>query len=630
MLKIYRIILSYILLSLFMIASSSYGTFAADAREHKTHVLPSPQKAMSSYGGIEHRESIEKVRVSSCVSLGGSCIARINDVLDGANEFVVSFMYRFNSPTLIRTLERKHLASIPVIIFLDYGQTYESSSEGSHYPQYARQLIDSVPTSLVKLGGRSYHQKVYISKKSGEQAIVILGSANATFEADNEHSEDMVFVQSNTLAHFYLQEFEKLLRMEPPKKASATEFPEQQVMVFHEHRVLKGASNTDYLSKLRGLLNSKDQPTLMGAHIGDVVSLAISTGFPNDGGTQRCLNIVNDALGSDQSEFLFLFENFISLNEALSGEKIGENLKSKTPKLIVLDKNKHNAASVKGLESKDNTVLLFKPFSGGKFHHKLIIHYPKEGSPIVYTGSFHISTNAVQRNSENIIGIRSPELADEYLASILLNSGLGEQPKVWRFIFKYEQRLRKLRVSQSFQDSRVLQTARKILQKCQKNMERYLDRLDRVETHLQMAASDHDQQLEIGKYFEHCIRQFQEGNGQDKLRAIEELKGHVFKGSVMQIYLTDLKEKWKEIRSKFEDVDVLPDFDGNHLEDWFEEMKVWIENTKEEQQSQKLPFKEELATIETIHIALYDLNEYEATFSRLHDLEEVLILFLKK
>lgn len=56
------------------------------------------------------------------------------------------------------------------------------------------------------LGGRSFHQKVIVTKKIGEEAVVILGSANATFEADNEHSEDLVFIQSNELAKIYLTE----------------------------------------------------------------------------------------------------------------------------------------------------------------------------------------------------------------------------------------------------------------------------------------------------------------------------------------------------------------------------------------------------------------------------------------
>ena len=80
---------------------------------------------------------------------------------------------------------------------------------------------------------------------------------------------------------------------------------------------------------------------------------------------------------------------------------------------------------------------MFKPFSGGKFHHKLIISYPTEDEPIIYTGSFHISKSSIKKNSEDIIGIRSAELADQYLADILENSGLGEIPDIWKFIFRY-------------------------------------------------------------------------------------------------------------------------------------------------------------------------------------------------
>jgi hypothetical protein len=628
MADLFRSIFSCFLLSLFLF-TNVVSMAPAMQEELKPHVLFSPQKGRGSYGGLEHKETIEKVRVSSCVSLGGSCVDRINDVLKGADQFIVSFMYRFNSPTLIKTLGNKHLTAVPVISFLDYGQTYESSTEGSHYPSYVRRLIESVPTSLVKLGGRSFHQKVMIAKKAGEQAIVIVGSANATFEADNEHSEDIVLIQSNALALHYLAEFEKLMRMEPVKKSSSTLFSEQQVKVFHEHRVKPNESNIDFLGTLKDKFHPKDQQTLAGGHLGNVVSMAISTGFSDEGGTQTCLNIVNNALGHTENEFIFLFENFISLNEALSKEKIGENLKSKTPKLIVLDKNKHNAESLKGLGTKNNSVLLFKPFSGGKFHHKLIIQFPKGEQPIVYTGSFHISTNAVQRNSENIIGIQSETLADEYLASILLNSGLGEQPNVWKFIFDHE-RLRHVTVLSKPQESLVMQAARAILKKCNDNMDRYLDRLERVEAHLQMAASDHDQQLEIEKYFSHCARLFSSGDSQDKLRAIEDLKETVFKGTIAKIYLEDLDKNRQSIKGKFKEIDKLPKFDESHIENWLEEMNLWVENAKEDQKREnKVNFKDELDTIEKIYIALNDLYDYESTFERLNELQDHLKRILK-
>lgn len=627
--KIHRIILSYILLSLFMIASSSYATFAADARELKPHVLPSPQKVMSSYGGAERKEIIEKVRVSSSVSLGGSCIERINDMVRTADQYVLLFMYRFNSPTLIQTLQSKHLNRVPVIAFLDYDQSYESSSEGSKYLNYIQRIMKSVPTSLVKLGGRSFHQKVIITKRKGEHAVVIVGSANATFEADNTHSEDMVFVQSNDVARFYMKEFERLLSMEPTSSQSTSEFPEQQVKIFHVHRAQPDKSNRVFLSELQETLNSKDQSTLINGHIGDVVYLALSTGFPNDGGAQRCLNIVNDALGSPHNEFLFLFENYISLNEALFQEKIGDNLKSKTPKLIVLDKNKHNAASLKELKKENNAVMLFEPFTGGKFHHKLIIVYPIEGPPIVLTGSFHISTNSIKRNSETIIGISSAELADEHLASILLNSGLGEQPTVWHYIFKFEDRLRKVKVGQKFQESRVLQAARISLEICRNNMGRYIDRLDRIEADLQSAATNADEQIDISKYFDHCKRQFGGESGQGKLDLIKELKGNVFSRTLNQIYLKAIFNQWKTIKRKYKDIDELPEYSKGKLNQWLEDVNLWLEVAREEGKVEKINIKDDIKFIEDIYNALNDLNDYEYTFATLSDLEDSLERFTR-
>jgi phosphatidylserine/phosphatidylglycerophosphate/cardiolipin synthase-like enzyme len=623
----YRVILPYFLLSLFAIENGILG-----ADDHKSHVLPSPQKSQApSYGGIEHKELIKRVKVSSCVSLGGSCIDRINSILKNADQFIVSFMYRFNSPTLIKTLADKRLDPIPVpvVVFLDYNQTYESSSEGSHYPHYVRRLIESVPTSLVKLKGRSFHQKIIISKETGKEAVVIVGSANATFEADNEHSEDIVIIQSNALADFYLGEFGKLMRMNlPSQESSSIKLIEPQIKVFHEHRIQSGESNIDFLDTLRQrLFSKKDKLSPIDGHSGDIVSLGISTGFQNDEGTQKCLSIVNDALEAHNA-FLFLFENFISLNEGLMKKEIGINLKNKTRKLIILDNNKHNVTSTQELrQSSANEILLFKPFSGGKFHHKLIIQYPINDAPIVYTGSFHISTNAIERNSENIIGIRSAGLADEYLASILLNSGLGEQPSVWRFISKH-QRLRETIVQSKSQESLVLKSARKLLHKCKENMNRYLDRLERIETHLQSTSSDADQQNEISKHFWSCANKFEQGD--DKLRAIEDLNDAVFKGDIAGIYWKDLQKKWGAIKEKLADIDELPEFREDSVEGWLEKMGTWIGNTKEEQKWEKLSIKEDLESIETIHTALNDLHEYKNTFDRLDELSDIISQILEK
>ncbi len=558
--------------------------------QDKPHVDPTPTKVVPAYGGEKQEDFEQGIRVASCISLGGGCLDRINTTLKSADQFVVSFMYRFNSPTLIRTLEEKYLDSqksgqpMPIVVFLDYNQTYNSSFEGSKYINYVKRLMNSIPTSLVKLGSRSFHHKVTISKKQGEQAIVILGSANATYESDNQHSEDVIFVQSNKLAAFYLEEFEKLFRRDPSKKSVGQEFEEPQVKIFHEHRFQPEVSNIEALSRMSKFLAEEDQITLEG-HEGDITTVALSTGHPEEGGNQRCLEVVTQALGNPRNNALFLFENYISLNEELKSQEIWQHLTSKTPKFIVVEDNKHNRGEknipdsaseedeepeetaiiedeleknegAAALGSRNNKVLFFRPFTGQKFHHKLILQYFKNRDPIVYTGSFHISTSAVKKNSETIIGIRSQELADDVLASLLLNSGLGEKPQSWRFIADNPYIAKKIAPlfsaeTESYRQTQLLKAAEQISLKTDINLKRYMDRLDRIRSEILTTASHADEQQEIEKYFDHYIGKFKEniGNAEAQVETIEELKTIIFTQEniylIWEEYLMQLKKKSK-------------------------------------------------------------------------------------
>ncbi len=115
---------------------------------------------------------------------------------------------------------------------------------------YVKHLVNNVPTSLVKLGSGAFHHKVMIFKKKNQQAFVSIGSANATYDADNKHSEDSLIIQSNKVANFYLTEFQSLLRT-------------SKSGVYHEHKIYnkeiqKLESNTSKLSDLAKLLMEAD------------------------------------------------------------------------------------------------------------------------------------------------------------------------------------------------------------------------------------------------------------------------------------------------------------------------------------------------------------------------------------
>lgn len=670
MVKMYRH--SYIFSFLIISLSGINLTFSMEHTDHeRSHVEPTPTKLGAPYGGARQDNFEEDILVSSCLSLGGGCLDKINSVIKQADQFVVSFMYRFNSPTLMRTLKDKYLAAktselqLPVILFLDYNQTYNSSFEGSAYANYVKELINTVPVSLVKLGSRPFHHKVTISKKVGEEAIIILGSANATYESDNEHSEDIIFVQSNKLAQFYLLEFETLLRRDPSKKKPEHLHQAPQVKVFHEHRFQADTSNIDMLSEMQKLLDSGDKKTMSG-HKGNITTVALSTGNPEEEGNKRCLEVVTQALGNPLNTALFLFENFISLNEELKQEAIWENLNNKTPKFIVVEDNKHNrgeksepslaliedeeaedtdyesSGNINNL-SKNNSVLFFRPFTGHKFHHKLILQYLKKKDPIIYTGSFHISTSAVKKNSEMIIGIQSQGLADEILASLLTNSGLGKKPEVWAFIAENNDIFKKVpSFSLDFSEEQPQQAKTQLLKAAEQlkvettiNLDRYEDRLDRIYTEILATTSNASEQRKIGKYFSKYLGQFRESkeDGEMCVQAINGLKEAIFtKESIYSVWAKYLLELEKEIKSKDKDDDMptFPEYNPSSYDKWLVEMKGWLQDAIKENKNNKIKIEKELDSIQSLYYALKDLEDYVSNLDHLATLKAKLERAIEK
>ncbi|WP_010304137.1 phospholipase D-like domain-containing protein [Candidatus Odyssella thessalonicensis] len=398
------------------------------AYQLKTPALSTEGKSQTPYPGFILKEKIENVSVESCVSLGGSCTQKVAEIIKRADEYVVSFMYRYNSPAITDALADVHLtaAQTPVLVFLDYKQFYEARDTYLGYNNY---LVENVPTSLVKIGSKSFHHKIVIAKRYNEEATVIVGSANATYESDNIHSEDLTIIRSNKLAAIYLKEFYKMMNS-------------QGVETYDINRKEVGLANLKTLKRLTEQTeNSQEDDVQMAerdipSFIGTITALAISSGTSSEGGNKACLNIFQNILKA-KNDLLIFFENYFTMSTEDAPE-----LENSTPKLIVLDHDSNNAKYLyHSLKEPSNHRFLFQLHTGGKFHHKLVIQYPTQGEPILYTGSFHPSVNAIKSNSENMIGIQSRGLADRYLSSILWQSGLGNVPEIWSFLRNFPEEL---------------------------------------------------------------------------------------------------------------------------------------------------------------------------------------------
>ncbi|HXF90398.1 MAG TPA: hypothetical protein VNJ29_00545, partial [Candidatus Nitrosotenuis sp.] len=375
------------------------------------------------------------------------------------------------------------------------------------------------------------------------------------------------------------------------------------------------------------LASSEDLITLEG-HYSDIVYLGISTGFIDRGGINPCLLIMNQVLENQDNAFLFFFENYISLDKSFMNQSIGQNLLSPVPKLMVLHRDEANKIMAQTLKTLNNTILLYRPYTGKKFHHKLVIQYPTQGEFLILTGSFNLSTNAIKNNSETIIGIRSFDLADEYLATLFLNSGLGEQPSVWEVLREWKEHI-------GIHDTRLYQVAERLLKKCQNNMNRYDDVLERIEQHIVHTIPTNDTTLAIEKQFAEVRKIFKEEASSEILQTLENLIDYIFNEStIIPLYAKNLEETLTIIRNRYKEkkyINEVPHLEKSPSQEitnnWLKAIKTWIKNFPQEFQN-----AENIASLKREHIdfynALKDLKNCPIKLEQWADLEVQLMKFL--
>ena len=506
-------------------------------RNGKETSTPSPNKDGNAFTGFSLGDSqkagLKNIYFKVCVSLGESSVSEVSSFIDQADEFILAFMYRFDSPALIKKLSEKYIpfgnkVPVPVILFLDSKQFGEIDASS--------RMRSVLPISLCKLGAKSFHHKVIITKKLGQQAFVIAGSANATAAADSGNSEDSVIIQSNNLANIMVTEYKKLLRMKTSNDA---------VKVFHENRLIDDFSNTDYLDTCIAKLQNQDAldesfKSESNVYQGDITHLAISTGF--SGGNHRCFNVFKEVLSNQNNEILILFENYLTLEP---NNEVWKDLLSKTPKLIVLDDSVEtgkktkltNAESIKKLKTqKANRPVIFKPFTGGKFHHKLILQYLENGQHVFYTGSYHPSNAASANNSEMIIGIATRDVTQTYLLPILKQSGLYEIGQVWKFLGQYP-------IQFSCLDPLAKQT--QIIK--YKEMNRFIDRYQNYYHNLKEALSFSKPSTKYvqdinRKLLKEKIKDFKEKVTEEKLTVLKDIESETFAPSLKISVIDQLNE----------------------------------------------------------------------------------------
>lgn len=513
----------YILTFLFVIYSgntySSDQDFASQFVKRTFFIPESGGK--SDYRGYNLAKSQEdngikkiKLNIKSQVSLGGEYVQEVRNAIRDSNQFVVFFMYRFDHPALIHELGEKYITfrqnknkdkkcCIP-LVFLDHNDFF-SDKDNSRYRDYVRRLSREVPLSYVKLqretdqkdDKKRFHHKIIICKKENAEATVFIGSANATYEADNQHSEDTLIIKSNNLAHILLREFNKF-------------FNSNIAYIYDDLVVSEEKKNQTYLDEFINLTPLSQKENILAEpkfNEGFIESLVISDGFYSTKKdmaekNNQCLDLVEKILNKKNNKALIYFQNHFNLlptekNEKRSVDhfkKFRINLSNQSSKLIVRwgggISKKHETDDKEEYLYKDNIkYMIYNPYTHGKFHHKAIIQYLDDKEPILYTGSFNFSSTAVEDKSENIIGIRSASLVENYLCSVLWNSDLAAEPEIWTYI-KNNNSVFGTDFDKDQSNTKMREFANKVLLRTEDNIEKYRMRLKSGLERLQRHISD--------------------------------------------------------------------------------------------------------------------------------------------
>ncbi len=144
--------------------------------------------------------TIAGTRLESCFSPDDGCTARLEEVIEGAQNNLVFLAYSFTSDELADALIDRAQEGVRVEGVIETGQA--TTNRGSKWQDLLSAGID------VRLDNNpnQMHNKVMVI----DGQIVALGSFNFTYSAETRNDENLLIVYDPQLAEIYLAEFERI------------------------------------------------------------------------------------------------------------------------------------------------------------------------------------------------------------------------------------------------------------------------------------------------------------------------------------------------------------------------------------------------------------------------------------
>ena len=280
-------------------------------------------------------------------------------------------MYNLDRAEIVNALILAHNSGqgAAVRVISDADNAYADSQYTTLKPVYQSLVTVGIPihtNALTKTG--TMHNKFAVFNG----AKVWTGSYNPTNNGTLSNSNDAVLIDSGELATAYGAKFEEMWE--------------------GDYGINKSDNTTHYFT---------------------VQGIAVKNYFsPSDGVKARIL----EEIAAAESEILFLMFSFTdggagSISEAMVNKATGSPPVSVRG---VMDRQQGlSAYSQLSYFLKNQVPVKLDTFSG-LLHHKLIVIDRGGSDPRVITGSYNLSANAEENNDENIVIIRSSDLADSY------------------------------------------------------------------------------------------------------------------------------------------------------------------------------------------------------------------------
>jgi len=138
-------------------------------------------------------EPIQENQIRTCFTPGGACEALIVDEIEDAKSSIRVQAYSFTSKPITQALLDAHKRGVNIKFLCDRSQKSE------RYSRIKELEANGIPVSFDNVEGLAHNKTIII-----DDEIVITGSYNFTYSAQNRNSENLLIIRNKKVVNSYV------------------------------------------------------------------------------------------------------------------------------------------------------------------------------------------------------------------------------------------------------------------------------------------------------------------------------------------------------------------------------------------------------------------------------------------